>query len=198
MIMHESLASVSQLQELRTEPETYETFYQLYSADELSKHGFYRLMSRVLHTDEAGDRSTHFVVAHAKVALPPIRRNYDDRGVPAHYIPYVAEDMVVASTDGKSIVEYDVTDAFGVYRGFLNNTDQAHNPANEKMFVKFRSANDNILSNAEFNMATGDGIVNLAGRSSGWILSEGESNNIRERLLSAPTIGNLGRTAIAS
>lgn len=195
---HQAIVPVTQLQELRTDAETYETFYQLYGAMELQRNGFSTILNRVLHVDETEDRSVHFVVAHANILQPPIRRQYDARGAPMHRISYNAEDIVVASTNGTSITEYDVVNAYGTYRAHLSPTDQQYNPVHERMELALASYAFKSLVRATFNMATGDGIVELGQQPCGWILSSEESTRIKESVLARKVAGELGHTAIAS
>jgi hypothetical protein len=179
----ETIASVTQLHELRTAAETYESFYQLYGLTELQRKGFSTILSRVLHIDETEDRSIHFVVAQAEVLQLPIRRRYNNLRVPMHYIPYNSSDILIASTNGNSITEYEVVDAEGTYREYLNCTDKQYNPVHETMKLAFTTNAINRLIRAEFNVASGNGTVELGEQPCGWILSETESSRIRDIIL---------------
>ena len=193
----EPAVSVTQLHELRSEIETYEAFYRLYGESEVERRGFSTILSRVLHIDETEDRSIHFVIAHANVAISPIRRQYDSRGTPIHYVPYNAHDIKVVSTDGTSITEYSVLNAYGTYRAHLNSTDHQYNPIHEKVELTLMSAAEGLIT-AKFNMATGDGTVDRGGQPCGWILSDTESTRIREIILTPALADTLGHTAMAS
>jgi hypothetical protein len=195
---NETVTPVTHLQELRTATETYETFYQLYGLSELQRKGFSTILSRVLHIDETEDRSIHFVVAQANTLQPPIRRRYNNLRVPMHYIPYNAPDMLVASTNGTSITEYEVVNAEGRYRAHLNSTDQAYNPIHETMELAFTTNAIRRIIKAEFNMATGNGVVGLGEQPCGWILSDGESKSIRDIILTTTPENPLEQTAQAS
>jgi hypothetical protein len=198
LLEHEPIAPVTQLQELRTSTETYETFHQLYNPSELKRKGFSTLLNRVLHIDETEDRSTHFIVAQANVPQPPIRRQYDHQRAPLHYVPYNAQDIVIASTDGVSIAEYDVINAYGLYRAHLNSTDHQYDARYEKMYLTFSSDRMKQLIKAEFNVATGDGTIELGAQPCAWILSDHESAKIRDIILTPALTNTLGHTAIAS
>lgn len=189
---------VHHLESRKTEVETYETFYRLYDRAALEKRGFTALLSRVIHIDETEDRSHHFVIAHANKPMPPIRRRFGHLRTPDHYVPYNPHDILVASTNGESIVEYDVMNAFGSYRAYLNNTSHPYDPANERVELSLLSDLNRQVITAEFNMATGNGMVHLDGEYCGWILSEQESTAIRERILQPEPVRELGHTALSS
>ena len=166
------IGEVHQLESLKSVLETYETFYRLYGPPALQKRGFTPLLNRVIHIDETEDRSHHFVVAHADKPMPPIRRKYGYLKSPEHYIPYNSQDMLVASTDGESITEYDIMNAFGTYRAYLNETTHQYDPANERVELALLSDVSKHVITAEFNMASGNGMVHLDGQYRGWILSD--------------------------
>lgn len=193
---------VHQLESRKSALETYETFYQLYGEDALQNYGFSTILNRVLHMDETEDRSTHFVIAKADVPKRQIREHYDRLGVPAHFIPYKPNDIIVASTDGNLITEYDVVSAYGMYRAHLNDTDSKYDPHYETMELSLlpsmavRSINHVIR--AEFNLGTGYGTVAMGERPCGWVLSDQESTRIRNIILTPALTQSVGHTAMAS
>lgn len=193
---------VHHLESRKSALETYETFYQLYGQSELRQYGFSTILNRVLHEDETEDRSTHFVIARADAPRRQIREHYDRHGVPVHYITYKPQDIIVASTDGDLITEYDVVSAYGVYRAHLNHTDSKYDPHNETMDLSllpnFAARSIHHVIKAEFNVATGHGTVAMGERQCGWVLSDQESKRIRDIILTPSLTQNVGHAAIAS
>lgn len=189
---------IHQLESRKSPFETYETFYRLYDQPALEKRGFSTILRRVLHIDETEDRSHHFVVAHANTPMPPIRRRFGYLKSPNHYVPYNTRDILVASTNGESIIEYDIMNALGSYRAYINDTSHPYNPENERVELALLSGQSRKVISAEFNMATGNGMVHLDGQYCGWILSEVESTKIRELIVPPTVISQIGHTAIVS
>jgi hypothetical protein len=203
----EPIASVTQLQKLRTAAETYESFYQLNGLTELQRKGFSTVLNRVLHIDETEDRSTHFVIAKADDAPRRIREHYNRLGVPAHHIQYNAKDIIVASTDGNLITKYDVVSAHGTYRANLGHGNDNYDPYHETLELSLVADSAKLsiknLIRAEFNVATGNGTVEFGGQPRGWILSDRESVRIRDIILTpalpdSEPVAALGHIATAS
>lgn len=189
---------VHRLETRKSAEETYETFYRLYDQSALLKRGFSIILQRVIHIDETEDRSSHFVVAHAHTPMLPIRRQFDRNHNPAHYIPYNSGDLIVASTNGQAITEYDVLNAHGTYRAYLNNTTHGYNPIHEKVEMTLQSDLAENIVTTEFNMATGDGVIHLDGQYQGWILSKRESARIKEDMLYPELIDEYNETVVNS
>jgi hypothetical protein len=194
----QEIAPVTQLQELKTNAETYEAFYRLYEESELLRKGFSVILNRVLHIDETKDRSNHLIVAQANVPMLPIRRQYGRGHAPMHYVPYSPGDMIVATTNGESITEYQTLNLHGTYRAHLNGVDQQYDPVYETVDMTLFSDITQELTLAQFNMGTGSGIVRLGGLSCGWILDDAVSAKIRQEILSPAAIEQSSGEVIAS
>lgn len=190
------------LESKKSSVETYKTFYQLYNPSELKNRGYSTILNRVLHIDETNDRSTHFVIAKADAAHPRIREHYNRHGVPAHTIPYSSRDLLVASTDGTLITEFDVISAHGMYGAMINETDKRYDPYFETMELSLIPSlskfSINNLIRAEFNVGTGCGTVAMGERPCAWVLSDAESTRIRNEILEPECARDIGHTAIAS
>lgn len=179
MLTHEKLATVSHLEAVRTPAETYIRFYDMHNERTLSENGLSVVLSRVLHFDEVDDRSTHITVVQNNSSLmAPIRLGRNRFNAPEHYVPYDADDFLVNVTDGVTIKSYDVLSVHGLYKAHLNGIDAVYHPVNETMSVVFKHDADVKHSSASFNAETGDGIVQLAGNATGWILSDVESREL--------------------
>jgi hypothetical protein len=191
----ESLAHVSHLQARKTNADTYRTFYELYGENRLQELGGHTVLGRVLHFDVEDTRDVHVVVARANNSINlPVMRNYDRLGIPAHRLRYRASDFLAAATDGVTIIEYGVQRVEGVYRAHLDGTYHQYDPRYEQVHL-------NLLSEAGpgrafFRAAGGDGVFNLQNYPVGWILSQLESNRLREEILSSSVVSHLGHTAV--
>lgn len=191
----ESFAAVTQLEAKKTSAETYQTFYDLYGEESLSKrgpHGWHVILNRVLHFDQDDRRDIHVLIARNNNSMnPAMIRRFNTLGMPAHLIPYAANDFVAASTDGQIITAYDTRLVTGVYGNYINGIDKQYDAQYEKLQFTLGSAEGQ--STAEFQYASGDGVFELHGYPTGWILSEQESLNLKSAVLQG-----IGHVAVAS
>jgi hypothetical protein len=191
----ESFAAVTQLEAKKTPAETYQTFYELYGEESLSRkgpHGWHVVLNRVLHFDQDDSRDVHVVVARDNSSInPPMRRRFNTLGLPMHLVPYAADDYLAASTDGHTITAYDMRQVMGVYSNHINGIDKQYDAAYEKLQLSLMT--EQGKSSAEFQYASGEGVFDLQGYPTGWILSERESLNLKPAIFQG-----IGHTAVAS
>ena len=191
----ESFAAVTQLEVKKTSAETYQTFYDLYGQEPLSKRGprgWHIVLNRVLHFDQDDRRDLHVLIARSNNSMnPPMIRRFDKLGLPAHLIPYATDDFMAASTDGQTITAYDMRQVTGIYGDYINGIDKQYDARYEKLQLTLASAEGQ--STAEFQYASGEGVFDLHGYPTGWILSEQESLNLKSVVLQG-----IGHAAVAS
>lgn len=191
----ESYMSVTPLEAKKSSVETYQTFYDLYGEAAFQRrgpNGWHMVLGRVLHFDHDDNRDIHVVVARDNQSINlPMRRRYSSLGLPMHEVPYRASDFMVASTDGQDIAVYGVRSVMGTYRNHINGVDKQYNPLYEKLQLRLES--EQGAGRAEFQYVSGDGVFELYGKPTGWILSELESSRIQSSILEG-----IGYTAIAS
>lgn len=191
----ESFAAVTQLETKKSPAETYKTFYDLYGEASLARKGIYGwhiVLNRVLHFDQDDARDVHVLIARNNASSNPrMQRRYDYLGLPRHLIPYVSSDFMAVSTDGQVITAYDTRRVMGQYRGHINGIDKQYDIRYEKLQLTLESQQG--TSAGEFQLASGDGVFDLQGCPTGWILSERESVNLRTAVLQG-----IGHAAVAS
>lgn len=191
----ESFAAITQLETKKSPAETYQTFYQLYgeeSLDRKGRHGWHIVLNRVLHFDQDDRRDVHVLVARNNSSgNPPMLRRFNRLGLPAHLIPYPPDDFMVASTDGQDINAYETRQVMGVYRNHINGIDKPYDARYEKLQLTLTSQQG--YSTGEFQYVSGNGVFDLQGHPTGWILSEAESSNLRTSVLQG-----IGHAAVAS
>lgn len=164
----ESLASVSHLQERKTRAETYQSFHELYGAEELAKRGATILLNRVLYIDEMYDRSIHVVVAQRDIPgariLPMLPQR---RGI---LVRYSHAEMLVATTNGETIDDYTVSSVHGV-RASMNSRAYY-----EQLHLKFTPTRGGCEGSAEFMLGSGDGSFKFGANVVGRVLCREESD----------------------
>lgn len=197
MKMVESLAAVTQLETKKSRAETYQTFYDLFGEQALARLRGHIVLSRVLHFDQDDRRDVHVIIGrHDQSMNLPIRRHYTELGLPAHRVPYRAEDFMAAATDGCKITSFEVQSVAGIYKNHLNGVDKQYNPEYETLCLRLVSAEG--VSSGTFQYGSGNGVFDIQGHPTGWILSEPESLRIRQSVLSPGAIPDIGHVAVAS
>jgi hypothetical protein len=172
----ETLENVSHLHARKPDHETYQDFYALYGA---AREGAAILLNRVLYIDETKDHSTHLIVTQQRDSggfMTPVigakRPNYR-----VHYDP---REILVATTDGETILTYHALSVQGLYRGHINKT---YKPVHEHLQVNFMTRPDGEQGRLDFNLSSGRGSFSLGERALGWILSREESAQLRSEAL---------------